>query len=458
MSNKPTNNKIIKYLKKLWCSNEKESFNSNYNNYTSKYNFDKIYNYILNYIANFYYRFYNKFEISSFNDNLSNYKKLGFTIYNDGNNNEQPINKNISKKEIKNVLDFKNGSLNTRYKIMKKISNCSVFLKHKSGNYTDPDNFRYYINHENTIKILDRIWYYEIIKKCNQNLPDHQIFKVSFKLNNLNNLSDLANNNTLSRNNVLLLDLIKAYDSLEWYVIEYLLLKNFKRKMNIFYSIELVQQYMIILKERVVNFNYNNKLNKNSKNFFEIKSKNKKIIKISKGIPTGLPSSILVFTFIMEEIILEWMEENRFYNYIDFIINIYVDDIYIKFLNLNKINLIITSLINQFNKYKLFINFNKSKIDKNLLKYNLLYKFKELNETDLYLGIPFTRNKILYSNIIIKNLYKKHKLNYTWLEIYDILISENHKDKKKLVGFLNYKLKPLQNNNDNLCDLIKTFI
>jgi len=43
----------------------------------------------------------------------------------------------------------------------------------------------------------------------------------------------------------------------------------------------------------------------------------------------------------------------------------------------------------------------------------------------------------------VKDLYKKHKLNYKWLDIYNILISNNHKHKKLLIGYMNYKLKPL---------------
>ena len=359
---------IIIYLNKLW--------NGRY----IKTNSLNIFN-IFNYIANLYYCFMNIFTISIVKNNIPNLKKIGFTFYNENNKNEQPIDNKISKKEIKYVIDFKNGNTLSREKIMNNMYYCTVFIKHKSGNLSNPDNYRYYINHPNIIKILDRLWYYEVLKKCNK-LPDSEIFKVSF--NNSNSLSIVANNNTLSKNNVLLLDIIKAYDSIEWNILEDLLYHNLKRKMNILYATEYIQQYMIILTNRIIKYN-----NKN--------------INISKGIPTGLPSSILVFTFIMEEIIIRWMKINNFLNNIDFIINIYVDDIYIKILNISKTHLIISSLINQFNKYKLFINFNKSRIDNNLsVFFEIANNFKELKNTDLYLGIPFTRNIKLYKNIILQ--------------------------------------------------------
>ena len=397
--------------------------------------------YIFNYIANIYYHYMNRFNLEYIKSIIPNLKKLGLLSYNDSNNNEQPIDNKISKKQLKYVLNFKNGSLSTRNNIMKKISNCTVFSKYKSGDVSNPDNFRYYINHCNSIKILDRLWYYEVIKKCGNNLPNPDIFKVTLGTNNSNALSITANNNTLSRDNVLLLDLQKAYDSLEWNVVEDLLYHSLRRRMNIFYALEFVQQYMIILSNRVIKYNNT-------------------IITVTKGIPTGLPSSILVFTLIIEEIITRWMKNNNFINNIDFNINIYVDDIYINFNILNKTNKIISSLITQLTKYKLYINYTKSKLDKNLYSlYDKANIFSKLKKTDLYLGIPFTRNIKLYSIIILQNLYKKHKLKYTWTEIDNILNNSLlPKTKKKILGFMNYKLKPLLNDNNNIYSLIHQFV
>jgi len=389
----------------------------------------------------------NKFNIIFIKENINNLKKIGFTFYNNNNNNEQPINKTIFKKELEYILKFKNGTLLIRNKIMKKICMCDIFTKPKETIINSAADYRYIINHHNTIKILDRILYYEILQKCNNNLPNPDIFIISFntiKNNNLiknyNTLSVISNKNTLSMKNVLLLDLERAYDSLNWNVIENLLYYNLKRKMNILYANEFTQQYMTILTNRIIKY-------KNTP------------IKVFKGVPTGLPTSTLIFTFIIEEIIIRWMNDNSFINNNDFIINIYIDDIYIKFLNISKINKIISSLIIYLTRYNFNINFNKSKIDKKLYNFSsITQQFKILNEKDLYLGIPFTRNYKLYNKIILENLYKKHKLNYNWKDIYNIIIDTNHKYYKKIFGFMNYKLKPLLNNNNNIYDLIKIFI
>jgi hypothetical protein len=409
------------YLNKLWYSKQKYKF------YIFQYS-----DIIINYLANLYYRFVDVFQNCYIKNNITKLKKIGFTFY--SGKNEQSINKKISKKQVECVSNFKNGSIQTRLKIMKYIGKSFIFSKHKYNDIQNPDNYRYYIGHNNIIKILDRIWYSEIIKLCNNNLPDSDIFKVSFDYNNKTNLLiNAANKNTLSTKNVLLLDLIKAYDSLEWNVVEDLLYNSLKRKINILYAVEFVNQYMIILKNRTIHYKNIN-------------------INVYKGIPTGLPSSILVFTFVIDEIIYRWIKKNDFKINVDFIINIYVDDFYIKILNTSKTIKIISSLIKYLNFYKLNINFEKSKIDKDL---NYMFKFKELKETDLYLGIPYTRNILLYSNIILKELYKKHKLKYSWNAIYDILLSGSNFNKKLLIGFMNYKLKPLfTETNNNIISII----
>jgi len=165
---------------------------------------------------------------------------------------------------------------------------------------------------------------------------------------------------------------------------------------------------------------------------------------------------MLVFTFIIEEIIIRWLVENslNFKINVDFIINIYIDDIYIKILNYSKTDIIIESLINIFKKYRLYVNFDKSRISSNL-HCNI---FNELTSNDLYLGIPFTRDINLYMSIIINECNKKYNLNYNWMNIYTILNSDiNLEQKQLLTGYLNYKLNPILNNIP-LIDFIKNFI
>jgi hypothetical protein len=413
---------IVNYLNKLW-----------YNNYINNNNI--LYN-IFTYISNIYYKFINKYNTSNMKNNIPNLKKIGISIYNDATiNNEQQINNKIKNKHLNNIIMFKNSNYYNRINIIKKYGMSYIFYKHKKGSTDDCNNFRYYINHHNIIKILDRLWYQEIILHSNY-LPDSNIFKVKLtKDSQIENLIDIAKNNTLSTDNVLLLDLIKAYDSVEYDILEDLLLSNLKRKMNIMYATELFEQYMIIIKNRTIIYN-------------------KTKINVLKSIPTGLPSSCLVFTYIMDEIIYRFLNDNKhnFLINIDFIINIYFDDIYVKILDISKTYLIIDSLINILNKYKFKISYDKSKISKTL-NYN---KFQELVETDLYLGIPFTRDINTYMKIILNECNNKKKFNYTWNNIYHILVN-NLEHKQILLGYLNYKLKPILNNMD-IIDFIHSFI
>ena len=424
VSDTPGDEETVKYLTILW----------NYNNKHYKMN---IFNNIYNYITNIYYRYKNSNLIdltyTNIKDKLSKLKKLGWTYYNGSiiNNEFNEIEHNNN--NINNAINFKNGTNLTRKDIMKKISYCTVFAKYKSGDKSQPENYRYFINHHNTIKILDRIWYNEIITLIQYNLPNKDIFKLP--LNKMTSIIDVVNNNTLSLQNVILLDLQKAYDSLEWDIIQKLLYNNLSKKMNSFYAADLVNQYMTIIINRIVRYN-------------------KKIVQIYKGLPTGLPSSSLIFTLIIEEIILEWLNSNNYIINIDFILNIYIDDFYIKIINLNKTKHIISSLIKILNKYKLIINYSKSKADITLN----LSEFNVLTEKDLYLGIPFTRNIGLYKKIILEELYKKHKLTYSWSEIYDIISSDNHEKKSLLTGFMNYKMSPLMSSSDNLITYIKSIL
>jgi hypothetical protein len=157
------------------------------------------------------------------------------------------------------------------------------------------------------------------------------------------------------------------------------------------------------------------------------------------GIPIGLTSSNIVFSFMMEEITLRWLLSMKDYLK-DFKINIYVDDIFFKFYKTENVNFIINSFIKHFQKYNLKINKNKFKVSKKL-KAKLDIECSVLKETDFYLGLPFTRDIKLYGELILKEYQKKYLHNFSWKKIYNKIIT-NDINSVSIIGYLGYKLRP----------------
>ena len=301
-----------------------------------------------------------------------------------------------------------------------------IFEKYKSkGNKTLPQNYRWLIDHNNLIKLIDHCWYIDITIFLKKIKYRNKIFICNIYKNYTKNTIEWANKHTLTKHKVILLDIKAAFDSIEFNILGEYLLANLIRKFGSKYAKNILDRYMILLKYRLL----------------YIKNSNIKQ-KYLKGIPSGLPSSTLIFTLFIEEIIYRWLFKNnyQFLINIDFYIYIYVDDIYIKIKNRLKTNIIINSLIESLNDAKLFININKCKSN---LPNNL--HFPKLLTTDLYLGIPFTRNKLIYHHIILKNFNDKYNVQYNWITLHNILINNNTINKKKVCGFLLYKLAPIIN-------------
>jgi hypothetical protein len=369
-------------------------------------------------------------------DNLKNLRNLGFRAYRI--TLEDVVNlkvESVSDNDINKVHDFKVANELKRKDLMGDISACTIFEKYKSGDVDDPSNYRYLVNHHNTIKILDRLWCLDIVKNLGENLPDPDIFITSLIKTFNSKCIMAANRNTMSIDNVILLDIEKAYDSFDWDVTEELLRANLTRKVNKVFADRIVNEYMTILKNRNLYFRGN-------------------IVTVSKGIPTGLPSSQLVITLALEEIVFRFLKKTDYKVGVDMILNIYVDDFYIKLLK-GDTN-IVHSLINYLESYKLFISRKKSKADPKL---NML---QPLSYDDYYLGIPFTRDIKLYGEIILNEFNTKNNINFSWNKMHDILKYKDSKYYSKVFGFLNYKLNPFLDNTDNIfesnTDMIVAFI
>lgn len=207
-----------------------------------------------------------------------------------------------------------------------------------------------------------------------------------------------------------------------WDTLERLLYANLSRKIDKNICKELILEYMIILKNKIVYYNDS-------------------IINVLSGIPTGLPSSKIVFHFVMEEIILRWLYINEKY-ISNFTLNIFMDDIYFKFdekICVNEINYLIINLINYFKKFGLQINRDKLKFSHNIYTKKI---GKILSDKDLYLGIPFTRNIQIYGQIILNQFNDRYNGNLSWHNIYDYILIQM-KCSNSLLSYFSFKLKPI---------------
>jgi len=284
---------------------------------------------------------------------------------------------------------------------------------------------------DKSLKLIDRLWclkVYNIVKSLDVNIFKSTLFEGM-------NASVIitAIKNTESRENVVLIDLEKAFDSCDYDIIQLLLYRNFCRRTDESKAKKLTLEYMYIIRQRRLYYN-------------------DKIINFKKGIPTGLPSSNIIFSLIMDEIINEWLIENneRFKINIDFILNIFVDDVYLKINNHLIKDILVKSLIDKITQYKFKVNVEKCKADEHLK----LDNFSKLEESDYYLGIPFIRDSNKYCDLILKKYNHLKNSNYTYKQLYD-KIKNNDPDKKLIYGHFNYKLKPFMGDDDLLTYLEK---
>lgn len=385
-------------------------------NYKIQYeDFVKIFKNNLKLIKNIDYSkiYFNCFDVKNFN-----LKSEG-----DLKNNLNVIIDTISEDDIKSIYTYIHSPINIKKNIIKKYSKCIIIPKNKNqDDLSDPNNFRYYTNHHNVIKIIDRLWCVKLLSKFNSEPLDKNIFKSSLLENDFSHIIKLATINTNSQENKVILDIAKAFDSVDWDIVYRLVHSNLSKKINENFSKEIIEEYMLLLKNRLVYYD----------NF---------IINVSSGIPLGLPSSNIIFHFMIDEIISRWLENNKKYCN-NFILNIFVDDIYFEFdklIGINEINYLIINLMNYFKNYGLIINRNKIKFGSNIYTKKI---GNLLLETDLYLGIPFTRNIEKYGEIILNHFNERYYANLTWSNIYEY-ISTKTNCSNSLTSYFCFKLKPI---------------
>ena len=288
---------------------------------------------------------------------------------------------------------------------------------HKKDDIDNPKNYRYLYNFSNIIKLLDKIWANNICQELTGKLDGDKYLSYHIRGGFNENMKTKASKFTNSLDNKIMLDFEKAFDNVSFFSIKHLLKDFLIRKLGIDKGIKYFKQYFNIITNSSIYFN-------------KIK------IKRNKGIPTGLPSSNLIFTAIINQIFYVYTKYFpdflKYFNY-----NVYVDDIAIDILN-NKINIkkYLDPLLSIFKYYKFKCNFNKCLISKNI-SFNYP-KFNKITTNTKYLGIYFSRDISEYFKLIIDEFNKKNNLECK--NVYEMM----KKKRKSSIGFLLFKLEPFK--------------
>ena len=300
-----------------------------------------------------------------------------------------------------------------------KFNRAILIPVYKKGDINKPSNYRYLYNFSNNVKLLDKIWSFEICKELTGKINNINFLSYHIRNTFNKNLKEVATRFTNNSDNKIMLDFEKAFDSVSFYTIEQLL-KSFLIRVL---GKEKGEMYFERYFNLIINCNiYYDKIK----------------IKRNKGIPTGLSSSNLIFTMIMEQIFYLFDKIcPSFKKYFNFYV--YVDDIAINVLdNSVDISSYIKKLMKVFEYYKFKCNNKKCLISKNI--HNQIDNFTIIENNTKYLGIYFCRNPEEYINLIIDEFNKKK--NQKFKTIYDMV----KYNKNSARGFLKYKLHPFLKN------------
>ena len=312
-----------------------------------------------------------------------------------------------------------------RPSLLRKINYSSIIPKHKKGDKKDVKNYRFLFNHSCYFKLLDKLWTLKFLEKTKNKGFDNNIYYSAFNRGEFKlHVKDVAKKVTDLKDNIILLDIAKAFDSVDWINFKFLLKPALIRKLGNQLGSKLFDQYINLIKTR--------------RCFYK-----KKQINVKKGIPTGLASSTIIFTLIFDEILTKFFNiyyKNKDYKK-DFDMYIFMDDVALYIKNKKIIKKLLLNFINIFKYYKFNINVEKSLISQNIALY--MPSFKPIQSNDFYLGIPFSRDIPEYLEIIL-NQFKERNPEFqinNYFDIYSIFIDHP----KKVRGFFNYKLFGLGN-------------
>ena len=415
-----TDQNMVNFLSSIWNDNSENDFRNetNYGDLPTKIDLEKFKNTLSRISNNLVFRG----NFGAYNDKLE--KEMSLT------KKSVLLNKSNCKDLYLCLNDFiKYNSI--RPELLEKIKYADVFIKHKKGDNKDPKNFRFLSNHSKIYKILDKFVTNNLISTMERNncLPDISIVKNNFNREFTLAIRDLALEKLSkyhSGKKIVLLDIKKAFDSVSWKVLYEKVKMNLTRKVSADYATKIMNQYMFLNCNRVIKYKDN-------------------IIDFGRSIATGLPSSTLMFSLLIEQLVFEWKQKEDT-NHI--IINTFVDDIYLEFSNTIDSFKYIDSLVKFLKENGLIINEDKTKTNIDSLPYI------QINKSDCYLGLPFARNIKDYINECIKMFNEKY-YNITKPQIIEILKEEKFPNiKKEIYGFFNYKFYGLKNFNINDIDVL----
>lgn len=329
-----------------------------------------------------------------------------------------------------------NKNLKIRKSLFDKINKCYFYTKYKGNNSPNClNNFRFISNHHKNFKILDKLLTIDIIDnlKKNNKMPDKSIYCSNLDKSYNVSIRELSYSVTKSNDNIILIDISKAFDNIEWCFVERMLIKLLSKKIGVKKANEFTKKYMFLLKNRRMFYKENS-------------------INVKKGLSTGLFSSNIIFTLLFEEVISEYIDYIKRMGIIlnvDYIIKVFVDDICIKILNEEKKHIIFNNLISilKFNGYK--INMDKCKASS-----NLGLCINNISDGDYYLGLPFSSSVKSYLDACLNQFNKRH-INIDYKNIKRIIklnkiykYNDNLKElNKKIIGFFQYKLYGLNKYN-----------
>ena len=402
---------MITYLESLWSSHENYKINNhNFSTKTKNINFNRF-----------------KINLIKMSDNLV--FRGNFGAYNDKLEKELSLNRKsivLTKDSCKLLYNCFNDLFRfnqIRSSLFHQIKNAEIFIKHKKNDTNEPSNFRFLSNHHKLFKIIDKFWTNNLILvlKNNNCLPDKNIVKNNFDREFNISIKDLALDKLKvfhSNKKIVMIDLQKAFDNVSWKTLESLLKSNLTRKIGDVTANKFVEQYMFLNTQRVIKYNNST-------------------VKHKKSIATGLPSSTITFSLIIEELIFQWLEKENCKD--DLSINTYVDDMFLEFFKNDRIEYLVKSLFDFLEKYNFKIN-----KDKTLTNIDIL-DFTKIKDSDCYLGLPFADSKEKYIDICIDQFNKRY-YNINLEDIITILKSDDfEKNKKEIFGFFNYKFYGLKN-------------